>query len=638
MKQRLSILLIWFFGVWSVLILRGLQLQMWPSENLKQASQRQYQRIVKLNSKRGDIYDRNNSKLAISVPTYSLFADPLIMKSPRQISAKLAKILPLSQKSIYKKLTKKNTRFVWIQRQLTEDIKNKIVALDERGLGFKDEFKRVYPNKNLLAHVIGFTGADGRGLEGLEARYDSFLRADQKEWNMPKDARGRFLVEDGWLFMQDRDGEDLVLTIDADLQYVVEQELKRAIDYHRADAAWAVVLDPKTSEVLAISSQPDFDLNYPTTAPMSHRRNRVLTDVYEPGSTMKTIFMASALKAGIIEPNTMVDTSEGKVEIDGRIIRESDENHRFPRLSATEILAYSSNVGVAKLALKMDDEQIFETMKDFGFGEKAGFDILGESRGLLINPPWRDHLKANISFGHGVAVTALQVASAYAVVANGGVLNRPYIVKQRRGIDGLVEVNTPQAMRRVLTTKDAEKLKMMLITAAGERGTGRMSRVKGFPVAGKTGTAQKVAADGSGYAADQYISSFVGFLPANAPEFLIYVVIDNPKQHGYYAADTAAPVFSRIAEYAVNRKGLAPVTISENDIVKTIEAEKVIAEQVDENIIPNMSGWSMREVVRFLHNKDIDAKVIGSKGRVVRTTPSEGQEWPEDKKIRIYMQ
>jgi cell division protein FtsI (penicillin-binding protein 3) len=638
MKHRLSILLIYFFAVWSILVLRGLQLQILPGEKLKEASQKQYQRIVRLNSKRGDILDRNGSQLAISVPAYSLFADPQLIDKPRLISLKLSKILPLSQKSIFKKLTKKGSRFVWIDRLLTEEVKNKIAALDERGLGFKDEFRRIYPNKSLLAHVVGFTGADGRGLEGLESRYDSYLRADQKEWNLPKDARGRFLVDDGWLFMQERDGEDIYLTIDADLQFVVEQELKRAIDFHQADAAWAVVLDPRTSEVLAISSQPDYDLNNPTTAPSSNRRNRVLTDLYEPGSTMKTIFMASALKEGIIEPNTLVDTSEGKIEINGLTISESDDNHRFKRLTATEILAFSSNVGVSKLALKMDDEKIYETYKDFGFGEKVGVDLLGESQGLLIKPPWRDHLKANISFGQGIAVTALQVANAYAAIANGGVLNRPYIVKQRRGLEGLVEVNSSRTMRRLLTTKDAEKLKMMLIAATGDHGTGRLARVKGYPVAGKTGTAQKVGPDGRGYIKDTYISSFVGFLPANNPEFLIYVVIDNPKKNSYYASLTAAPVFSRIAEYAVNSRGIAPVQIAETDIVKTIEAEKVIAEKVDEKLIPNMAGWSMREVVRFLQNKDVDATIKGRKGRVVRTTPSEGQEWPEDKKIKIYME
>jgi cell division protein FtsI (penicillin-binding protein 3) len=638
MKHRLSILLIYFFTVWSIVVLRGLQLQVLPGEKLKEASRKQYQRIVRLNSKRGDILDRNGSELAISVPAYSLFADPQIIKNPRSIARKLAKILPFSQKSIFKKLTKKDSRFVWIDRLLPEEIRNKVAALEERGLGFKDEFKRVYPNKNLLSHVVGFTGADGRGLEGLEARYDSYLRADQKEWNLPKDARGRFLVEDGWLFMQERNGEDILLTIDADLQFVVEQELKKAINYHNADAAWAVVLDPRTSEILAISSQPDYDLNNPTTVSASHRRSRALTDVYEPGSTMKTIFMAAALKEGLVEPNTMVDTSDGKIEINGLTISESDDSHIHKSLSATEILAYSSNVGLSKLALKMEDSKIYETYRDFGFGQKLGVDTVGESQGLLAKPPWRDHLKANISFGQGIAVTALQVANAYAAIANGGVLNQPFIVKQRRGLDGLVEMNNSHTLRRVLTTKDAEKLKMMLIAATGDSGTGFRARVKGFPVAGKTGTAQKPDPAARGYAKDQYVSSFVGFLPANNPEFLIYVVIDNPKQNSYYAAQTAAPVFSRIAEYAVNSRGIAPVQISERDIIKTPQVEKVVPQKVDEKMIPNMSGWSMREVVRFLNNKDIDATIRGRKGRVVRTTPSEGQEWPEDKKIKIYME
>lgn len=633
MRPRLVIILIWFLGLWCIFLLRGFQLQVLPSENIKLARSKQYQRVVKLNSKRGDIFDRNGKELAISVPAYSLFADPTLIKHPRLLSLKLSKVLNLSQKDILRKIKKPNTRFVWIQRLLNEDVRNKITKWDEKGLGFKEEFKRVYPNKNALSHVIGFVGADGRGLEGVESQYDSFLRADLQEFNLPKDARGRFLVEDGWIFMQDRDGEDVYLTIDSDLQFFVEQELKKAVEYHEAEGAWAVVMDPRTSEILAISSQPDYDLNAPMLASSAQRRSRVFADVYEPGSTMKTIFMAGAIREGVIEPNTVIDTSGGKIEVDGRIIKEADEQHQHKKLTATEILAFSSNVGVTKIALQMKDQQIFQTMRDFGFGEKTGLDLLGEPKGILAPPPWRNHRKANISFGHGVAVTAMQMANAYGAIANNGVLNKPFLVKQKRGIDGQLTVTTPQPLHRVLTVKEASKLKMMLTATTSEHGTGTMARVKGFSVAGKTGTAQKVNADGGGYKQGEYISSFIGFLPANAPEILIYVVIDNPKKHGYYATQTAAPVFSKIAEFTINRRGIAPVLIAEKDIIKT--EEKTIADKAAQTpasvvVVPNMEGWSLRETLRFMRAKDVDYKVVGKKGRVVKTTPSEGEAWPSD--------
>ncbi len=643
MKHRLSILLIWFFAIWSLLIFRGLQIQLYPSRNLDQASHKQYQRIVKLYSKRGDIFDRNGQELAISVPAASLFADPLIIKRPRQVAKKLAQILPLSQKTIYKKLTKKNSRFVWIQRLIDESAKKKILALQEKGLGFKDEFKRVYPNKNLLGHTVGFVGADGHGLEGVEAHFDARLSAEEKVMNLPKDARGRFLVEDGWLFMQNRDGEDVYLTIDADLQYYTEQELKKTIQHHNAEAGWAIVMSPKTGEILAMTSLPDYDLNRSGSAEKDARRNRLVTDIYEPGSTMKTIFLAAALKNGIIQSNSVIDTSTGKIEIDKRVIHESDSHHTFEKLSTTEVLANSSNVGVSKIALKMKDQLIYEEYKKFGFGEKTGIDVLGESKGIFVKPPWRDHQKANISFGHGIAVTALQMANAYAAIANGGVLQQPTLIQSQKVLAGEEKLTNDSAesrwTRRVLSPKEAERMKMMLVASTADNATGKAARVKGFPVAGKTGTAQKVDPNGRGYLKGQYISSFIGFLPANDPEFLIYVVVDNPRDNGYYGSETAAPVFAKIAQYAINKRGLAPVQITEEDLIKPkVEIQEVLTGVEGEDLVPNMKGWALRDVLRYVQKEHVDLKLVGRKGRVVKTSPSPGEGWTENKEIKVYLE
>jgi len=361
--------------------------------------------------------------------------------------------------------------------------------------------------------------------------------------------------------------------------------------------------------------------------------------VYEPGSTMKTIFLAGALGRHVVEPNTVFDTSKGEIEIDKHIIRESDTNHRFPQLTTSEILAVSSNVGMSQISLKMKSEDVYEDLKKFGFGEKTGLDIAGESKGIFPPPPWRDHLKANISFGHGVAVTALQMANAYCAIADGGILHKPFIVNKKRGINGLISVNKAEEVRRVLTPKEAERLKMMLIEATGDKGTGKAARVKGFPVAGKTGTAQKVDPKGGGYYKGQYVSSFIGFLPANDPEFLIYVVVDNPKKHGFYGAEAAAPAFSHIAQYAINKKGLVPVTITADDLVKPESVAHEAPQVVDDSaVIPNMEGWTLRETLRYMKTNNIDMKITGGKGRVVRTTPSAGQEWPADKALRVYVE
>lgn len=628
MTQRLSVVLIWFFVLWTALVLRGLQMQILPNHHLQSAKEKQYQRIVKLQAKRGDVFDRNGIELAISVPAYSLFADPSLVEKPRRLALKLSKTIGVPYKSLYKKLSKKNSRFVWLERLLDDTQKNKILEWKEKGLGFHEEFKRVYPNKNGFSHTMGFVGADGKGLEGIEARYNDYLSSTSDSYNLPKDARGRFLVEDGWLFMSKRDGEDLILTVDLDLQFHVEQELKRAMEYHKAEGAWAIVMDPKTSEILAMASAPDYDLNEAVRTPLSRRRNKILSDVYEPGSTIKTIFLAGAMEKKLIEPNTVLDISDGKIEINGHTIRESDNDHKYDKLSVAEILAYSSNVGVSKVALKMKDKEIYENFKTFGFTEKVPLDLPGATRGMLSNPPWRDHLKANISFGHGVALTALHVANAYAAIANGGILNVPYLVQKEERPEG----------KRILSQATANKIKMMLVGATGENATGRRARVKGFPVAGKTGTAQKVDPHGRGYIKGQYISSFVGFIPANDPEYLIYVVIDNPQEKGYYASETAAPVFAKIAEYAINKKGIAPVYVSENDLVKLKKTNEEVAATTTEDLVPNMTGWTLRETLRYLNDKGVHPELVGTQGRVVKTNPTPGEAWSEDKKLKVYME
>lgn len=604
-------------------------MQILPNHHLSTAKNTQYQRIVKLQSKRGDVFDRNGIELAISVPAYSLFADPSLIEKPRRLALKLSKTLGVPYKPLYKKLSKKNSRFVWVERLLDDSKRSKIVEWKEKGLGFHEEFKRVYPNKNGFSHTLGFVGVEGKGLEGIERRYDDYLASTSESYNLPKDARGRFLVEDGWLFMSKRDGDDLILTVDLDLQFQVEQELKRAVEYHKADGAWAVVMDPRSSEILAMAAAPDFDLNNALRTPSARRRNRILSDVYEPGSTIKTIFFAGAMENKIVEPNSVIDITGGKIEINGRTIHESDDDHKHEKLSVSEILAYSSNVGVSKVALRMKDQQIYETFQKFGFTEKVALDLPGTTRGMLSPPPWRDHLKANIAFGHGVALTALHVANAYAAIANGGILNKPYLVQK----------DDHPAGERIMTKATANKLKMMLVAATSQESTGRRARVKGFPVAGKTGTAQKVDPNG-GYMKGGYISSFVGFIPANDPEYLIYVVIDNPQDNGYYATDTAAPVFSRIAEYAINKKGIAPVYISENDLVKLkrSKAEAESAVIATDEIIPEMKGWTLRETLRYLNDKGIQPQLVGTQGRVVKTSPTVGETWSDDKKLKVYME
>ncbi len=649
-KSRVIFVLFFVAGLWGAMVLRGAYLQLLPNPQFEKIKDRQFSRMIKLSSRRGDILDREGKELAVSVTSYSLFADPKIIKDPYATAIKLAKHFRVSFKSMHRKLRNKKRRFIWIRRRLDHSDYEKIKAWGIRGLAFKEEFKRVYPHQNLASHVLGFVGREQQGLDGLEKKFESVLSGAGKKIAVQRDARGRALVEDGRIFASTPEGSDVYLTIDKELQYWVEDQLDKAVKDNEAESAWAVVLDPKDSQILAMASFPSYDPNRPLKSPVKNRRNKSIHDVYETGSVMKAVSVGGALDRGIVEPNTRINTENGVFRIGKRKIKEADKKHYFKELTVSEIIAYSSNVGTSKIALKMTDKVLYETLLDFGFGEKSGVGLLGEAQGLLYQPPWRDHLTANISFGHGVAVTALQVANAYAAIANGGELNRPYIIKEIRDVEkGEIVRTEKETIRRVLSEKNANLLKMMLSSVVAEGGSGYKARIYGYPVAGKTGTAQKVNPSGRGYLPGHYISSFSGFVPANDPRYVIYVAVDSPKKNGYYASTVAAPIFRNIAEFALRREGAAPVYVSDQDLIKqrtVIEDEstgeklqrlsfKNIPDKLEKpKVVPELKGLTVKEVLKRLNGMDLKVDIRGS-GKVVRTYPEEGQVLKKRLQIRL---
>lgn len=586
MKQRTSrllILFVVFVGLWSTLVFRAAWIQLIPNSRLEALKRRQFETTVTLGHRRGDILDRNAHELAASATAWSLFADPKLIEDPKKASRQLAEIFQPSRKtyaqirlrnSIYDRVKGKRRRFVWIERQIDLREKTAIEALKIKGLGFIEEPRRIYPNERLMANVLGFVGQEGRGLEGLELRLNESLSGSRRKVAMQKDARGRPLLVNGQVFTEAPDGATIQLTIDRDLQFFVERELHEAVAEHEALAATAVVLDAQTSEILAMATLPTFNANEGSRARPEFRRNRAVTDVFEPGSTMKTFVMAAAIEKKKIEPNSKVFGENGVYKIGKRIIREADAKHKFGWITATEALAYSSNIGSTKVAQLLGEQELRDAYLRFGFGEASGVDLPGEARGMVQALPWHDHLLANVSFGHGISATALQVANAYASIANGGWLKKPYIVKSLRDPEtGELNELKPQPIRRVLSDEAAAKVRLMLSAATIGDGTGKNARVAGFPVAGKTGTAQRVLENGRGYEAGAYVSSFAGFLPANDPKYVIFVSLDKPKKN-YYGGAVAAPVFARIARYAVSRAGLSPVLISAKNVIDQNAAAK----------------------------------------------------------------
>ncbi|WP_409479285.1 penicillin-binding transpeptidase domain-containing protein [Pseudobdellovibrio sp. HCB154] len=650
MKSKIITLFIFVCTLWSALVFRAAYLQFVPHEKLNTLQEKQFQTVVSLPARRGNIIDRNGKELAMSSPTYSIYADPKIIEDRKGTAKFLAKVLKENQNEIYSKIKDKNKRFIWIERLVSVSQVEEIKTQKIRGLGFVEEWKRVYPNDQLLSTTLGFTGKEGQGLEGLELFYDQQLKGESKKVSMRKDARGRPLIQDGMLFTETPQGKEIKLTIDSDLQYFVETELKQALQKHEAEAAYAVVLDAKTSAIRAIASLPSFNPNDASKVSPGARRNRSVTDTYEPGSTLKTFVIAQALEEKLFQPNSKIWCENGHFKIGKRVIREAEANHSQGLISVSEVLAYSSNIGTSKIALKLGDEKLRQGLMKFGFGQKAGTDLPGEAKGIILGLPWRDHLLANVSFGQGMTASPLQMANAYAVIANGGMLNAPHIV------ESITDLETNQTMatetkqiRRVISEETAQQMRLMLAAVTSGKGSGVSARVEGYIVGGKTGTAQKVRTEGRGYIPGGYIGSFTGFIPANDPQYVIYVALDHPKK-GYYGAQVAAPLFSRIASYAVRREGVAPEVLGEKNIsnVPVAQSEKT-EKEVEEfsyadlnkttttlTTVPDFKDLSMREVLQQAANQNIKIKMIG-RGKVDQTVPAAGEALSEDRTMTIIL-
>lgn len=653
MKKKIITLFIGICFLWSLLFFRAAYLQFLPNEKLNSLQARQFQTVVTLPARRGSIYDRHGKELAMSSPAYSLYADPKIIENKKNVAKRLAAIIGENPKEIFAKIKDGSKRFVWIERLLPASTAEQIRQLDVHGLGLVEEWKRIYPNDSLLSSTIGFVGKEGQALEGIELMHDSILKGEKKKVSLRRDARGRPLIQDGLLFTETPQGKEMKLTVDADLQYFVETEMAHAVKKYEADGGWAVVLDAKTSAIRAISSVPTFDPNHPQSANSTTRRNRSVTDTFEPGSTMKTFVIAGAVDQKIVKANTKIYCENGSFRIGKRIIREAEKDHAQGTISVGEVLAYSSNIGTSKIALMMGDKLLKESLSNFGFGQKSGVDLPGEAKGITVPLPWRDHLIANVSFGQGITASPLQLANAYAALANGGIVNQPYIVESVTDVESNeTTIHTPVESKRAVSAETAAQMRLMLTGVTQDKGTGTLARVPGFIVGGKTGTAQKVKSVGRGYMQGAYIASFAGFIPANDPQLVIYVALDNPRK-GYYGSQTAAPLFSRIASYAVRSEGVTPELLTEKTIskvkqdsfaVKKLNEDKKIS--IDEKSLnthsemltsaPQFKSLSVREVLAKAAEQQIQVRFVGS-GHVESTWPEAGETLSDDRNMTVFL-
>ncbi len=526
-------------------------IQVFKSSYLEDLASRQHNHFIVLDPKRGTIYDRNLKPLALNLAAYSLYAQPKLMKVADKEKAlkELPSLISTSAQTIRDRLGK-GKYFVWLARKLSAEQVEKIKVLKIRGLDFVKESKRYYPNKDLAAHVIGFANIDNVGLEGVELKYDQYLKGKPGWSHVLRDARQRKLFIDGGLIPA-QDGLDVILTIDETIQYIAERALDEAYRKHNAKGASIIVLNPRTGEILALANRPTFDLLRPGEGRMDARRNRALTDMYEPGSVFKIVTAAAALEEKRFSEKDKFFCENGSYRVGNHILH---DHHAHGTLSFRQVFEESSNIGVTKIAQALGSGAIYRYAKLFRFGMPTGIDIPGEVTGVLRAPSlWSKTSIGAIPIGHEVTVTAIQLACAIGAIANDGVYMKPFMIKSVKDQDGeTVEEFAPQSVGPIISAQTAQRVKAILAGAV-ESGTGKLAKIKGVSAAGKTGTAQKIV--NGLYSHSQFYASFIGFAPVEDPQLVIVVVFDDPHP-SHFGGTVAAPVFKEVAENALHYLGV----------------------------------------------------------------------------------
>lgn len=524
--------------------------QVLETEFLRDQGEKRYLRDREIAARRGMIIDRNGQPLAVSTAVETVWCDPKLVIARDDALPALAKALELSPAELREKLeaaVRADKHFIYLRRRAEPHIADAVEAAIDghrlHGIGIDTEYRRFYPGGEMLGHVVGYTNIDDAGQEGMELIYETALAARPGARRVIQDGRGR-VVEEVEQVRPPHHGQDLVLSIDRRLQFLAYRELMRTVEEHRAVSGSAAVVDATTGEVLALVNQPSFNPNKPRTEPADTRRNRGLTDVFEPGSTIKPFVVAAGLEAGVITPKTPINTSPGSYAVGGHTVRDV---HNYGAMDVTKVVTKSSNVGVVKIAQKMDKATLWTLYDALGFGRPTGVGFPGERSGHLSSyKRWSNFEHATLAFGYGLNVTTLQLAQAYTVLASDGT-RRPLTLFKRDSI--------PPG-ERVLSEDTVRKVRLMMETVVSDQGTARRAKIPGYKVAGKTGTAKK--ATGRGYAAGKYQAVFAGMAPATQPRFVMVVMIDEPRGSAYYGGLVAAPMFAKVMETALRLYNVPP--------------------------------------------------------------------------------
>ncbi len=555
---RVTLVLVFFSLIAGALAARAVHLQVLNREFLNQQADTRHLRREGISAHRGTITDRNDEPLAISTPVDSIWANPKELAPAVDEVPRLARALGLDPQLLMRRITRSmDKEFLYLKRHLNPEQAEQVLALKLPGVNVQREYHRYYPAGEVTGHLVGFTDIDDEGQEGLELAFNHWLAGESGAKRVLKDRLGRS-VENVESIRPAHHGKNLRTSIDLRIQYLAYRTLKAAIQSYNAESGSIVVLDVKTGEVLAIVNQPTYNPNDRSQFSAERYRNRAVTDIFEPGSSIKPFVVAAALESGEFQPGSVIDTAPGYVRVGAKTI---EDNRNLGRVSLTTILARSSNVGVTKLAMALQPDRLWQTMTEFGLGSLTSSAFPGESAGLLTHfSNWKPISQATLAYGYGVSVTALQLAQAYAAIGNGGRLNPV----------SLVALEKPAEGEQVIAPDTAAAVRKMLEEVVRPGGTGTKAAVAGYRVAGKTGTAWKFAA--GGYSEDKYISIFAGLAPASDPRLAAVVVIDEPSGELYYGSDVAAPVFADVMTESLRLLAVPPDALPARDPGSVMQA------------------------------------------------------------------
>jgi len=655
-------LVVWMLAIGARLV----QVQVSQHDELAARAQSQQLGAIDTSPIRGQVLDRQGRELARSIDTESFFADPREVDNVDQTARSIAAATGLDQAELAKRLSdakESNKKFVWIVRRMDVVAANKLHALNLDGVYSRKEPKRYYPNDSLAAHVLGFVGTDEIGLSGVEQYYNDKIRGESGKVYLERDARRRAFES---YEIQPHPGQTVVLTIDQTIQFRTERALATAVEGAHARSGTAIVMDPNTGEILALANAPTFDPNQATKISPEERANGALQNIYEPGSTFKIVAYSAAIEKGLVKPDDKIDCQMGQITVAGRLIH---DGHPYGVLTVADALAKSSNVGAIKLGLLVGNESMYEYMKRLGFGSRTGIDLAGESPGILRPlSRWQPSSIGSLAIGQEVGVTPLQMATAYSVLANGGTLVKPHLLRELRAPDGTVLFQAKPETRLALKPETTEALRGMF-EGVTLRGTAKKAQLDGYTAAGKTGTAQKIDPRTHAYSATKFIGSFVGFAPVKNPAVVIIVVIDEPLG-SYHGGDVAAPVFREIAEQILPELGIAPdvefksgpTMVAQTskaspaqikvDFLQTEQREASLPKIAARNfngqaseivlavasnraaLMPDMHGQSVRDVARTCAQLGLRLEARGD-GHAVRQIPEPGAEVDAGQIVRV---